>query len=198
MQGNSEFKKLQHGPPPYLSMLHQIFEGIVVDGSTAYVPGASDVDEQNYNEVEEEEEEVEFFEVPQEPSPMTSSGHKRSGSTSTTGKSPSKKSKSPIVHCINNFLSESTKTAEKRTNLMQHRAELQLEAMNKEKAQKKAEVHRAKQMTLQDGVTGGSTEYYALAYIVKDDELRTFYLDIPTAEQRVLFIRRFCADYNLK
>ena len=122
MQGNSEFKKLMHGPPPYLSMLEEIFEGIAIDGSTAYVPGHSEVDEQNYNEVEEEEEEQEFFEVPQEPSPMTSSGQKRSGSTSTTGKSPLKKSKSPIVHCINNFLSESTNVAEKRTTIMQHRA----------------------------------------------------------------------------
>ncbi|GJN04601.1 hypothetical protein PR202_ga22164 [Eleusine coracana subsp. coracana] len=102
-KGHHEWKKLKYGPPKYLPLLEQIFEGVAVDGSTSFVAG------QDFIEAEEDfQEEPDVFEHPQE-SPMSSGSQKRASSTSTTsttGTSPVKKSKSLVIKMIREFFSD--------------------------------------------------------------------------------------------
>ena len=130
LQGNSEWKKLRYGPPVFFKPLQELFEGVAVDGSTGYIPGAPERDDSSNdcsgfvfgNESEEQEteygEEEQIFEVPQSTSPRTSSGHKRTHNQTTTAKSPVKKSKSPIVSCINTFLQSNVRVTEDRNVLL--------------------------------------------------------------------------------
>ena len=39
MQENKNAKKFQFGNPEYLDMLIELYQGVAVDGSTAYFPG---------------------------------------------------------------------------------------------------------------------------------------------------------------
>ena len=74
-----------------------MFHGVAVDGSTSFVPGGSvTVDE------EEEEEPPEDLDVQ---TPVSITSNKRASNTSTTGSSPSKKSKSPAVRSMDKFMS---------------------------------------------------------------------------------------------
>lgn len=54
----TECKKLKNGPPPYLDLLENIFDGVAVDGSIAYYPGQPNNDE---DDEEEEEEDYTYF-----------------------------------------------------------------------------------------------------------------------------------------
>ena len=39
MQQNPNAKKFQRGNPEYMEMLIELFQGVAVDGTTAYFPG---------------------------------------------------------------------------------------------------------------------------------------------------------------
>ena len=199
MQGQSEFKKLRNGPPTYLPMLQELFEDVAVDGSTAYAPGDGSEDHNTnssaYVQGDEQYEEYvpddDIFEVPQENSPRTSSGMKRSQSQSTTGKSPVKKSRSPIVSCFNNFLHNTAKSSEHRNMLLADRNRVQMEVINKEEQKKMADVDRIYTLAVEAGVDKGSDEYFALAFLAKDPEMKAFFMKLETAEQRIRFIQSF-------
>ena len=76
--------------------MEQMFQGVAVDGSTSFVAGESVT-------VDEEEEE-ETTEDPDVHTLVSIGSHKRASSTSTTGSSPSKKSKSPAVRRMDRFI----------------------------------------------------------------------------------------------
>lgn len=70
LPGNSEWKRLMHGPPSYMHLLEIIFEGVAVDGSTSYVAGQANMD---YNRGNAESDEA--YEIPEYESPMSSGSH---------------------------------------------------------------------------------------------------------------------------
>jgi hypothetical protein len=106
VQKHPEWKKLRWGPPEYLPELEQIFEGVAVDGSTSCVPGQSNIDDHRAPmEHEDEDSGFEDMEATMEQSPMSSNSRKRASTTSTTAESPSKKSKSPMVKMMKDYIS---------------------------------------------------------------------------------------------
>jgi len=87
-----------------------MFHGVAIDGSTSFVPrGSVTVDEE-----EEEEEPPEDLDVQ---TLVSITSNKRASSTSTTGSSPSKKSKSPAVRSMDMFMLENARIQAER-NLM--------------------------------------------------------------------------------
>jgi hypothetical protein len=60
VQGVAEFKKLKHGPPSYLNLLEEIFDEIVVDGSTAFVPGVDNMVGEEADGDEEDQEQHDY------------------------------------------------------------------------------------------------------------------------------------------
>ncbi|XP_066354020.1 uncharacterized protein [Miscanthus floridulus] len=114
-----DWKKLRWGPPEYLPELEQIFEGVAVDGSTSCVAGQSNIDDHRAPiEHEDEDNGFEDMEAPMEQSPMSSNSRKRASSTSTTAESPSKKSKSPMVRMMKDYISFSSKNAAERNEYL--------------------------------------------------------------------------------
>jgi len=125
MQQNSNAKIFQRGNPEYMDMLIELFQGVAVDGTTAYFPG----------DEEEEEPDAEEFSVDEgfvQPSsarlsgddgfnnsPMSTSSRKRgSSSCDTTATSPGKKSKSPVVKLVRGFMQKFSIESEKSNQLI--------------------------------------------------------------------------------
>lgn len=194
MQKHPEWKKLRWGPPEYLPELEQIFEGVAVDGSTSYVPGQSNIDDHRAPmEHEDEDSGFEDMEATMEQSPMSSNSRKRASSTSTTAESPSKKSKSPMVKMMKDYISFSSKNAAERNEY--------LKAAYTEKQHRKSQmsfsVRQFQQLAVECGVEETDPEYYAISQICKDDYSREFFVNMTTPEGRLAFLKRYCRQHNL-
>ncbi|XP_066361103.1 uncharacterized protein [Miscanthus floridulus] len=100
-EGHSEWKKLRWGWPEYLDQLEQIFHGVAVNGSTSFVVGHSNLEDQRAPLEQEEEEATEDIDR----SPMSTNSCKRASSTSTTCSSPGKKTKSQVVRMMREYMS---------------------------------------------------------------------------------------------
>jgi hypothetical protein len=88
-----EWKKLKYGSPDYIDELEEMFQDIVVDGSSSYIP-EQEFNEQGTTEVDEVEDEATQG-MEDELSPMSTSTRKRLSSTRSTTSSPGKKAKTP-------------------------------------------------------------------------------------------------------
>lgn len=186
-------------------LLRKIFEGVAVDGSTSYVPtqGAAPPDRDNdYNDDNEDDDD--FYEIPEDSRANTGS-HKRGSSTSTTGTSPCKETKSPIVKIFNLILAQNTKLSEQRTAFLQEQATFDREQTRLQRLQqqqtmerKKGDLATIKKMALEAGVAKNSVQFYALGYLGKDEEMKNLFMDLETGPERVQFLRRFCRDHNLE
>lgn len=176
-----------------MAMLEQIFQGVAVDGTTAYVPGQAS----RHDDEEDYEDNDEVQEVFQEDSPNTSGSQKRSSSSRTTATSPRKKSKSPIVRIFSQFLAMNKKQSDERTQFLQQQAALEAEEKRRKEAKKQGDLDHLKQLALEAGVRKGGVEWYALGYLCKDEAMTNLFMDCETEQARVEFLRRFCRDYNL-
>ena len=99
-----------------------MFHGVVVDGSTSFVAGTMDEEEEDATDDPE-----------QVHTPVNISSHKSASSTSTTGSSSHKKS--PTLRAMNKYMSDNAKIqAERNEYLKQHlSAKQQKEEANREK-----------------------------------------------------------------
>ncbi|XP_066323934.1 uncharacterized protein [Miscanthus floridulus] len=113
-KGKANWKKLKRGWPHYMPQLEQMFEGVAVDGSTAYVPSANE-------EFEEEEEPSLNVQTP-----VSSNSNKRASTASTCASSPNKKSKSKsqAIKLMDKVISEQTRIGEDRNKMMERHVEL--------------------------------------------------------------------------
>ncbi|CAN6198172.1 unnamed protein product [Urochloa humidicola] len=118
-------KKLLYGPPANLELLEQLWRGLTVDGSTAFVPG-DDYGENEGQDVEAADED-EFEATPRNTNSQKS---KRSfASTQSTLSSPVKKSKSPMVKIVKE-ISHSFKESVKVNNMVIQKRATQKEAFS--------------------------------------------------------------------
>nr|TKW02463.1 hypothetical protein SEVIR_8G246500v2 [Setaria viridis] len=202
VQKHPEWIKLMYGPPEYLPLLEHIFDGVVVDGSSSFVPGYTNADDQEPEEPEEPEEheepeqEMPEQELPPEyaHSPMSTSSRKRTSSTSTTASSTNKKTKSPMVKMTKDYISFSSKQQAERNQFIK---EAVCNRQDKKQAQLSNTIKQAQKLVLECGVDETSTEYYAVSQICLNDSLREFFINIPTTEGRLTFLRRYCKQHNL-
>ncbi|PUZ43141.1 LOW QUALITY PROTEIN: hypothetical protein GQ55_9G638600 [Panicum hallii var. hallii] len=191
IKGCPEFKKLKWRPPEYFDLLEHCFHDVAVDGSSEFVPGQEE-DEALYEDEaqgnEEEEEELQGTEN----SPMSSSGHKRARSTSTrsTADSPIKKSKSPMLKVMKQYLHMSTRQSAERNLFLKKLGNKQENA----EAKLEAAIKKAQQLAKQAGLDESSPEFYAVSHICKDEALMKFFINMETSEGRVAFLRRYCKE----
>jgi hypothetical protein len=113
LQDSDLLKFRNCGIPPYLDQMDDMFKGNTVDGSTSYVPGARWASQCHVVSSDEEAGEEAGEEQQHDVTPR-SYGTKRASSTSTTGASPSKKSKSPAVRSMNAGLATHCEIARER------------------------------------------------------------------------------------
>ncbi|TVT99297.1 hypothetical protein EJB05_55346, partial [Eragrostis curvula] len=158
-KGLAEFKNLKNGAPPYFEKLKDVFQGVAVDGSSAFHPGDNSEQEEGHEQDEQDEQgdDDEDHEDWAEPtanvsnsSPVSSGSRKRGSSTGTTGASPAKKmSRSPMVRVLKSFTEENKEAQEARLNFMRQQNEQHMAFLERQ-AQMQAELERRKVQMLAD------------------------------------------------
>ncbi|TVU38627.1 hypothetical protein EJB05_12011, partial [Eragrostis curvula] len=111
--------------------LKDVFQGVAVDGSSAFHPGDNseqeeghEQDEQGDDDDEDHEDWAETTANVSNSSPISSGSRKRGSSTGTTGASPAKKtSRSPMVRVLKSFTEENKEAQEARLNFMRQQNE---------------------------------------------------------------------------
>ncbi|KAG2556768.1 hypothetical protein PVAP13_8NG149400 [Panicum virgatum] len=184
-------KKLRWGPLGNLDLLEQMFSSSTIDGGGAFVPG------DNYGAAQEgaedawpkEAEEEDFQETPRSTSSSQKSSGKRSiESTTSTGESPVKKSKSPMVRYVRD-LSITFKEA----------VQINSQEMKKRASDKEAfSVRRCQQLAFECGVEQTSEAVFAMAKMFQDPFQREFFCGNLTPELRLSYFKKWCREQGLE
>ncbi|KAF2912871.1 hypothetical protein DAI22_10g045200 [Oryza sativa Japonica Group] len=195
-------KKFRHGNPEYLDFLIEIFQGVAVDGSTAYIPGFEDEDEE-----EGEEEAGDAGEAARgeravgdgyENSPMSNNSRKRGSSSCdvSTASSPGKKSKSPVVQLMKGLLNSFNSDCDKSNTLI-----TELVNSKKLKEQKKESIAESltncQRLAVECGAAEDSVEYFCATQLFASKHNRVMFKNISTKEARFMWLRRWCQQKNL-
>jgi len=151
------------------------------------------------------EEDDDFLLEPNQDSPKSWGSLKRYSSTSTTGTSASKRSRSPMVCMFDRFLNLSSEMLRERRGQFQkllaekEKLRLQWKCMDWEHNLCREATGTELAKLVEDvGVTYTSEEYFALGYLAKDAEMRGLFRNIPTAEERLVFLRRYMKTLDKK
>ena len=202
IQEKGDAKKFRHGNPEYLDFLIEIFQGVAVDGSTAYIPGFEDEDEE-----EGEEEAGDAGEAARgeravgdgyENSPMSNNSRKRGSSSCdvSTASSPGKKSKSPVVKLMKGLLNSFNSDCDKSNTLI-----TELVNSKKLKEQKKEEIAESltncQRLAVECGAAEDSVEYFCATQLFASKHNRVMFKNISTKEARFMWLRRWCQQKNL-
>lgn len=169
-----EYRKYRFGPPPYLEHLREMFDSLVVDGSTSRIPGEA-----------EPKEEGSYSEQDNEHSPMSTNSRKRASSTSTTASCTDRKSKSQMK-LMQSIMDRWTAGNEATQRVMEREATMkQAEAEKMEKSIKKCQ-----QLAEECGAKPNSIAYFVAGMLFKEAENRVFFCNISTPEDRLLWLQR--------
>ncbi|TVU45199.1 hypothetical protein EJB05_04675, partial [Eragrostis curvula] len=150
-KGLEEFKNLRFRGPPYYEKLKDVFQGVAVDGSSAYhsgdVSGEEEVHDEDKDGGDDEDEEDWAEPTPtlrSNSSPASSGSRKRGSSTGTTGASPAKKtSRSPILRVMKTMAYDSKEVQHARLNFMREQ-NAEHRAWMREQAELAAQIERQK------------------------------------------------------
>ncbi|KAE8797176.1 hypothetical protein D1007_27734 [Hordeum vulgare] len=184
-----DVRKFKGGNPEYLDMLIELFQGVAVDGSSAYVP----LDE-------DEEEEYDVADDGNEQSPMSTTSRKRGSSGGEqSASSPGKKHKSPMVKLmtwlINTMNSENT--SDMITEYANKRHEAKDKAREKKSNNTKESITHCQLLAVQCGEEETSVEYFMATQLFADEANRVIFENISTNEARLTWLKRWCMMKNL-
>ena len=184
-------EEVEMGPPGNLDLLEQTFSSSTIDGGGAFVPG------DDYGAAQEgaedawpkEAEEEDFQETPRSTSSSQKSSGKRSiESTTSTGESPVKKSKSPMVRYVRD-LSITFKQA----------VQINSQEMKKRASDKEAfSVRRCQQLAFECGVEQTSEAVFAMAKMFQDPFQWEFFCGNLTPELRLSYFKKWCREQGLE
>ncbi|KAE8792135.1 hypothetical protein D1007_33289 [Hordeum vulgare] len=166
-----DVRKFKGGNPEYLDMLIELFQGVAVDGSSAYVP----LDE-------DEEDEYDVADDGNEQSPMSTTSKKRGSSGGEqSASSPGKKHKSPMVKLMKGLINtiNSDNTSDMITEYANKRQEAKDKAREKKSNNTKESITHCQLLAVQCGVEETSVEYFMATQPFADEAnsyLRTFKL----------------------
>ncbi|TVU51165.1 hypothetical protein EJB05_02573, partial [Eragrostis curvula] len=145
-----EFKNLRFRGPPYYEKLKDVFQGVAVDGSSAYHSGdvsgeeVHDEDEDGGDDEDEEDWAEPTATLRSNSSPASSGSRKRGSSTGTTGASPAKKTiRSPMVRVMKTMADDSKEVQHARLNFMREQS-AEHRAWMREQAELAAQIERQK------------------------------------------------------
>ncbi|KAG2652483.1 hypothetical protein PVAP13_1NG338600 [Panicum virgatum] len=185
MQKKSYLKKLQYGPPANLELLDQLWRGIIVYGSGAFVAG-DDYGENEGQDVGAANED----EFQATPNSTRSQRSKRSlGSTQSTLSSPVKKNKSPMVKIVKEI-----------AHTFKEYVTINNQVIQKRSTQKEAfSVGRCQQLAFECGVERTVESVYAMSKLFQTEYQREFFCGpLITPELRLSYFNKLCRDNNLE
>ncbi|KAI4975982.1 hypothetical protein ZWY2020_049589 [Hordeum vulgare] len=177
-------QKFKGGNPEYLDMLIELFQGVAVDGSSAYVP----LDE-------DEEEEYDVADDGNEQSPMSTTSRKRGSSGGEQSASSSgKKHKSPMVKLMTGLINtmNSENTSDMITEYANKRQEAKDKAREKKSNNTKETITHCQLLAVQCGVEETSVEYFMATQLFEDEANRVIFENISSDEARLTCLKRWC------
>ena len=168
-------------------MLEQLYSDVVVDGTSAFVPGDDFGEEPDEDEGEEEAEEEEPIVTPRTRS--TSSQKKRSACcTKSILSSPVKKIKSPMVRYVRDI-----------ANTFKESVNVNTEQLKKRVIQKEAySVKKCQDLGWECGIEPTEQAVFAMSKLFESAYQRQFFCGLPTPELRLSYFKKWCRDNNLE
>jgi hypothetical protein len=198
LQGHPEWKKLKNGWPEYMDELDQMFDGVAVDGSSAYIPGQIvDVDEEDNGEEGAEEEGAELLDDHSPVTPVTASTNaslKRPNSTSTTAHSPRKigKLKSPALRTMNRYMANNERIQEERNKYLAAAVEAKVKAKQQQDEAIFEKIKLVQHLAKECGVKESDpSKWLAVLRICRDPIARDFFIASDSNEGRLAVIDGF-------
>ncbi|XBI18583.1 hypothetical protein VPH35_060324 [Triticum aestivum] len=178
-----DVRKFKGGNPEYLDMLIELFQGVAVDGSSAYVP------------IDEDEEEDVVADDGNEESPMSTTSRKRGSSYGEqSASSPGKKHKSPMVKLMTGLIN--TMTSENTSDMITEYANKRQEAKDKAKEKKanntKESITHCQLLAVQCGAEETSVEYFMATQLFADEANRVIFQNISSDQARLTWLKRWC------
>ena len=166
-----------------------MFHGVTIDGSTSFAPRESDT-------VDEDEEE-EVAEDPDVQTLVSITSQKRASSTSTTGSSSRKLTKSPVVRSMNKFMSENARIQAERNVMMQKHLDAKQQMAQQKEIARHQKIRYVQQLVRECGVEETDRKLvYAVHKITKDDDSMEFFIGTSTPTGRPGFIEYFAGVNN--
>ena len=183
LQERPDVRKFKGGNPEYLDMLIELFQGVAVDGSSAYVP------------IDEDEEEDVVADDGNEESPMSTTSRKRGSSCGEqSASSPGKKHKSPMVKLMTGLIN--TMNSENTSDMITEYANKRQEAKDKAKEKKanntKESITHCQLLAVQCGAEETSVEYFMATQLFADEANRVIFENISSNEARLTWLKRWC------
>ena len=184
LQERPDVRKFKGGNPEYLDMLIELFQGVAVDGSSAYVPL-----------IEDEEEEYDVADDGNEQSPMSTTSKKRGSSGGEqSASSPGKKHKSPMVKLMTGLIN--TMNSENTSDMITEYANKRQEAKDKAKEKKsnntKESITHCQLLAVQCGAEETSVEYFMATQLFADEANRVIFQNISSDQARLTWLKRWC------
>ncbi|KAI4980849.1 hypothetical protein ZWY2020_021334 [Hordeum vulgare] len=179
-----DVRKFKGGNPEYLDMLIELFQGVAVDGSSAYVPLDED-DEEEYDVADDGNEE----------SPMSTTSKKRGSSGGEqSASSPGKKHKSPMVKLMTGLINtiNSDNTSDMITEYANKRQEAKEKAREKKSNNTKESITHCQLLAVKCGAEETSVEYFMATQLFADEANSVIFENISSNEARLTWLKRWC------
>lgn len=192
-------------------MLIEMYQGVAVDGSSAYIRGHEEEEEGDDATLEglaigaegvrgaavQEGGEDGFGN-----SPMSTSSRKRGSNTcdQSTASSPGKKSKSPVVKLMRGLLHTFSSDNEKANQLMSELVNAEKQKENVTEKQKeilKQELLHCQRLVVECGAAEDSAEYFCATQLFRDENNRMMFQNISSPEARLMWLKRWCRQKKL-
>jgi hypothetical protein len=200
LQGKAEcYKVFYHRIPPYLDELLEIFQNLTVDGSSAFCPGFEQAANAGNKGTGLATDPFDLDGREDDCSPMSTST-KRPSSTATTGESPIKRIKSPMVRALRGLVAEikiDREEGKKKEDNYAKREEARSRAlvsakeqiMEKKQMKLQAEMDECVNLAKECGIAEDSTEMFVASELFMDAAKRAFFRSIKIPESRYGWIK---------
>jgi hypothetical protein len=189
-----------------MSLLHEIYHEVAVDGTSAYVTG---IEEDHEVAVDDDLDVSEGL----EPSPMSTNSRKRGSSSislRSTSSSPSRRSKnnekaaspthaktrSPFVRYMKDINNKLEKEAEKSDTILQAILN-QANAKAKKSEERAQSVAKCLNLAIECGATEDTIEYFVACDLFKEKHNRFVFENKKTPEARWTWLKRWCKAKNM-
>jgi hypothetical protein len=188
LQKQPYLKKLQWGPPANLDLLELLCSDVVVDGSSAFVPGDDFGEEPYEDEGEEEAEEQEPIVTPSSRNTSSQRSKRSACSSKSTLSSPVKKIKSPMVRYVRDIANTFKESVNVNTEQLKRRV-IQKEAYS---------VKNCQDLGWECGIEQTEQSIFAMSKMFESEYQRQFFCGLPTLALRLSYFKKWSMDNGLE
>ena len=182
--------------PTYLPLLEEMFENTAVTGQSSFVAGVDNLAPISVDSDDDKDGPEEIPVTPMSAGTPATSSRKRGSSTSSTARTPGKKSKSPMTREISHHVARSVEIGERHVEVLQQLGQAQLKANEEARNARKMRSVQVHKIAAELGISPDTDEtmYKGVLNLVEfHDKLVDIFLDNDTTASARLFVIKQCA-----